>query len=524
MKGTIVSMDDSIQPFVDTLVCLDDKPDGDELIHYIQKGSHTLQTLLHALPELMALLRLRPAFLIAMFLRVNGLINPISSIALAVGGWLFKKPEEAQIGLETLRAQADLLSFDQQKILYDAVLSPIQMQLLEAAIQEADDAQVMRILALYSALFPRFRTLFDWNAPVLPFSLEAVRHRGRAHARLLSYPLPPAGLSRQRRRAVVAMREWFFFGNPASRSSDFGARIQMAMQSYGWDALCCSFKAANLQGIAEDCRTIAELCRQQQAELLIIDLNLTIRSDARDEMILYLRQILPSIRVVGCLIDSFCFPEELLIRSATHLDLIWTRDVPWLPAWRAPGMANKVFNLLFPNAGFVGKPDKPLIPKPFFAGGVSAKYIPHRAFWLAGMKQLGLPFQSRISSHEDDGLSVLESFAGYMRHLADSTCCLNFSMRANQDYVVTFRTFEVILSGALLLQEETPEMDAYFVAGDHYLPFSTLAELASVIRFITEHREEAEEIRRCGHNFARERYCDDNIIGYLDRRLFFPDL
>ncbi|MBF0399729.1 MAG: glycosyltransferase family 1 protein [Magnetococcales bacterium] len=511
-----------IRPFIDTVLHLDEQGNVADLVHFIQTESHPFEALLEAITELLVMLRLRPAFLLAMFLRNNNYHHPISAIALVVGGWLFNKPEEARVGLELVRMQADALSFEQQTLLYDRILHPIQVLLLDAAIKQANHDHVLRILDLYAALFPRFRTLYDWRAPVPTFSLAAVRQRGRAEARLISYPLPDSTRPRPRRRVVVAMREWFCFGDRSSRVSDFGPRILAAMQAYGWEVHSCTFKAATLPEIADDCRIVAERCRQQRAELLVIDLNLTIKSEARDEMILQLRQENPAIRVVGCLIDSFCFPEAVLVKAATHLDLIWTRDVPFLPAWSAPALANKVFNLLFPNAGLMGRPEQPLIPQPFFAGGVSAKYIPHRAFWLAGIERLGLPIQSKISSHMDDGLSPLDSFALYMRGLTDATCCLNFSMRSNQDHVVTFRSFEVVLSGALLIQEATPEMDAYFVAGDHYLPFSTLAELASVIRFITEQREEAEEIRRCGNAFARERYSDEKIIGYLDRRLFFP--
>ncbi len=33
---------------------------------------------------------------------------------------------------------------------------------------------------------------------------------------------------------------------------------------------------------------------------------------------------------------------------------------------------------------------------------------------------------------------------------------------------------------------------------------------------------EAEEIRRRGNAFARERYSDEKLIGYLDKALFYP--
>ncbi|MBF0161463.1 MAG: glycosyltransferase family 1 protein [Magnetococcales bacterium] len=503
-----------------TIVHLDEKADVTELVAFVQ-GGHDPRMLLMVLPELLARKRLRPAFLLAMLLNNNGYNAPAISVALSLGGWLFDKPTEAHVGLASLQMQADSLSFEQQQDLYDALLSPSLSPLLEAACDREDHGQILKILSIYQGIFPRFRTLFDWHAPVPEFSLESVRQQGRAQARLLSYAQPPTDLPRRRRRVVVAMRERFYFGNPASRPSDFGPRIRAAMQAYGWDVACSPFQCATLAEMEEDCQAIVALCRQQQAELLVIDLNVTIRAAVRDTMIFQLRQENPAIRIVGCLIDAFCFADDVLTAAAAHLDLVWSRDVPSLPLWQSPAMANRVVNLLFPNAGVLHMPQRPLFPQPLFAGGITTKYVPHRAFWLAAIRHTGLPIQTKISSHLEDGLSPLESFARYMQGLAEATCCLSLSMRYDQSHVVTFRSFEVVLSGALLLQEATPEMDYYFVAGEHYLPFSTLTELAAVMQFIRNHPAEAEEIRRCGAAFAREHYNDDRIIGHLDQRLFF---
>ena len=95
-------------------------------------------------------------------------------------------------------------------------------------------------------------------------------------------------------------------------------------------------------------------------------------------------------------------------------------------------------------------------------------------------------------------------------------------MRYDHSQVVTFRSFEVLLSGALLVQEANGELPYYFIEGEHYLGFSTLSELAGVLRFIADHRQEAEAIRRAGHAFAQARYSDEMIIAQLEQRLFFP--
>ena len=65
-------------------------------------------------------------------------------------------------------------------------------------------------------------------------------------------------------------------------------------------------------------------------------------------------------------------------------------------------------------------------------------------------------------------------------------------------------------------------MDCYFIEGEHYLPFTTFADLRSVAKFIQDNPEEAEDIRRKGNAFFRERYIDDKLMAYLDQRLFSP--
>ena len=62
-------------------------------------------------------------------------------------------------------------------------------------------------------------------------------------------------------------------------------------------------------------------------------------------------------------------------------------------------------------------------------------------------------------------------------------------------------------------------MDYYFVAGEHYLEFTTFAELARNRAFLLDRPDEAEEMRSQGTAFARERYNAYSIVGSLDRHL-----
>ena len=131
------------------------------------------------------------------------------------------------------------------------------------------------------------------------------------------------------------------------------------------------------------------------------------------------------------------------------------------------------------------------------------------------------PIELQMSTHTEDGIPILESYTDYMRRIEKSACALNFSMRSDLSRTITGRSFEAPLAGALLIQEDAPEMDYYFVAGEHYLRFSSVAELRAIARYIAEKPEEAEEIRRAGNAFARAQYNDGKLVGYLDKQLFY---
>jgi hypothetical protein len=155
-----------------------------------------------------------------------------------------------------------------------------------------------------------------------------------------------------------------------------------------------------------------------------------------------------------------------------------------------------------------------------FLGGIKG-YNWHRAFWKAAAEKMGLPIEWRISDHKTDGLDTLESYANYIRRLSETGMCLNFSMRPNLSRVIASRAFETINSGALLIEEQALDLDYYLVAGEHYLEFSSFADLRALGRFVTERRDETQDIRRAGNEFFLSKFSDDKIIGYLDDQLFY---
>ena len=514
--------------FLETVFFLDATNDLSGLIHFVSSGSVNQAKVAHAAALLLSKMRVRSAFVLAKLLNQNGYHDPILSITLSLGGILYGMPEEEAHGLARLHAQTDTLSLNQQTILYKRVVIPVLLfGLLGRHIQgltHYSSNQIIQILEIVKAASPLFRKLFDWHAPVPTLSSETVRRPEEQPARLLSYRLPPSDAPKQPKRVVVAMTETHDLG----RANDIGPRITTASNLYGWQTTWYGMKNTS---IAEECHATLEICHQYDAEILFLELDRMIytlrmaqpsEATAYATMIQQLRQEKPTLKIVGCLCDAWSFDADELINNTRSIDLIWDSTGPSLPLWNHPAFTNKVLHATFPAAGNYFAPRKPMATHLLFSGGIRG-YNWHRLFWLAAAERLALPIVQKLSSHRADGLSALESYTVYMQSLAEATCCLSLTMRTDQSCITTGRSFEVLFGGALLVEEFSPNMSYFFIAGEHYLAFSTLAELVAIIRFIHQHPEKAEAIRRSGHAFARKVYSDEKLIGYLDALLFFPD-
>ena len=503
---------------LETVLHLDKNDNIDGLLDFILQENHDPTEILLSIWHLLATKRLRSAFALAMMLANQGSTHPAISMALSAGGQFFGNASEETRGLQGLHSQVDALSEEQQSMFYSHIVIPTITHLLEQALQTDDTVKILNILNILKASDPRLRYMLDFDAPIAKFSLETQRQQGRAKAKLISYPLPPPGTPRPRRRVLVAGRETFFM-RPSSRLMDTGPRIVSAMNSYGWQA---EFYGITKSDSVDECRAITERCRQQDIDILLLDDELLFGvQEARAEMILQLRQEKPTFKVVGFLHDTWAQKSEALTKSSALLDVVWEETSPASPIWQHVAPNVKMLYLPHPSAGNVCMPKKPLTPSMVFAGSVNL-FNWHRAFWLAAIEHLNLPIHTIQSTHRADGLSALDSYALHMQELAEATCCFNISMRPNRDCIATGRSFEVIYNGSLLVQDVSPNMDRYFIAGEHYLEFSSLAELTAISRFLVTHREEAEEVRRCGTTFALEHYNDEKLIGYLDRQLYFP--
>ena len=504
---------------------VDENIGSQEVFQLVSNGQYDASDILHAIKNLTGSPRLRIAFMLAMMMANANYKHEIIYFALSIGGMLFNSPEEEKRGLKALWSAVDQLSDEQQKAFFDNSIFPASIYVLEKGLRNSDHDLVLRFLEITKAADPPLRPIFDWDAPVPQISIEKMRQQGRERANLFNHPIPPTGLPRQQRRVLVTGRETFFQRGANSRLLDIGPRIASAMVIYGWQA------ELHIIGQKKDeCRLIAERCRLQKLDVLVLDDEvLGEMRQAYIDMILQVRRDNPSIKIVGYRLDAWEINlyqnrKQTLITLSSYLDLVWDFDMPSLPIWKEPAFANKMLCMPCPFAWDQGTSDKPLTPHMLFSGSVKA-FNWHRAFWMSAIERMKLPVTTKVSTHRPDGLPPLESYSLYMQGLMEATCCLNLVMRPDHHHsrIATGRSFETLLSGSLLVQEMSREMDYFFIPGEHYLEFSSVAELAAIVRFIDENREEAEAIRQRGHTFAREYYSDKRLIGFLDKALFFPD-
>jgi virginiamycin A acetyltransferase len=504
---------------VEGILRLDVAGEHDKIIDYIVRERRDPTQLVYVVYQLLLRNSYRGAFIVARALRAAGDVNPVVALAEGIGGALFGDVAAEADGRTTLQAVMDGLSADKQSTIYNDIIGKSIPQLIYHFFTQGDYTTVVKLMEIIKAGIPALRPIFDLSQDLPPLDIDAYRRQGRDRAKLIPFPGPPKDAPKKKRRAVVAIRHYFLLVNPDnSRLCDMGPRAVEAMNRYGWDAVYYGMKFLNPY---QDYLEIAEACRQHNAEVLIIDDNVIQIEQVRPwrmNMLQQLRRDLPDIKIVSAYFDPWMLQSIDIMDASTAVDLVWTAS-PSLPLWRHPEFADKVYMAPMPPGLDFNPTLNPLRHQMTFAGGVMG-YNWHRALWLGSSTFKGLPVEQQLSTHKPDGLPVLESYANYMQRLADATWSLNFSMRADLSRILTGRVFETTLSGALLVEEWSPEIDHYFVAGEHFFSFTSFAELTAITRFIESNPDEAEAIRRRGFDFARETYGDRPVIAGLEYALY----
>ncbi|MEO5341290.1 MAG: glycosyltransferase [Magnetococcus sp. MYC-9] len=527
-----------MEKLLEAVFRLDAAKDFVGLKDFVIKGRYNAVQIFVALEQLLhgvrfqSEARIQSAYLLAVILDQVGVRHTSVSLALSAGGLLFGNAEVNARGLQLLREQTKIPSPTEQRD--NQLVRAVMVGLLNLILPKSgslNNPLVIGIIEILKAASPPFRTVFDWQAPVPELSLEEMRSR-RPETPLVTYPLPPADAPRPQRRVLIvsapSMTLWML-------------RYEIAMNKYGWQAEIFTCPRPTEASAVDMCRIIKEICRQKSVDVLFLEAGPLAGmggADAYTEMKAQLRQDNPSLRVLGLVCDSLGDAgEQSLLEWGFFDGLLLHHHDPLAPHMQNnPHYKEKILHeYLIPILDQTfGTTDRPLVPKMFFRGSIRN---PHwaRVLWLAAAGRAGLPLSQEINQFLDSNEPsrydpspsykqwLLEDYTTYMRKHTEATCCISLVMFGNMVRYLTTRSFEVLLSGSLLVQEFTPFMHHHFIPGEHYLEFSTIAELSSIVRFITERREEAEEVRRRGHAFARERYNDARIIGQIDRLLYFND-
>ncbi len=501
---------------IDLIVDLDEASDWPGLQALVESRIGQIHDIVFGCLRLLRLKRLDGACLIARLLKGRA-FNPALGLAQALGGIKAGDVAELNAGRVHLRATIDRLPADLQRQFYFE-LEPLIYNLIGNAFKHPNgDGTVRALTGILTDMTPPLRTVFDVAARREDIDLGKLRGFGAGRSRLRHFAMPQTRTPP--RTGIVALRARFFPQDPASRPFEIGALIAAAMTGYGWTGINHGMEWD--KKLATDLPRLVEACRRHRPDVLVMDEQVVeidqIRED-RAEALAQLRRELPALKVVGLYLDPWSIRHDALKAAARDVDLVWT-FAPDLPVWREPEFAGKTLLAPLPYPPVAESEVSPLRPTLTFHGSVLT-YNWLRWPWLTAFKTEALPVTMGLIEHKTDGLDPVDSFSAYLKGLARAGSVLNFGMRSDLRVATTGRTFEVLASGALLVQEAADELDNYLIAGEHYLPFTTFADLRAIIAFLQSEPEQANEIRRRGSAFFRQTYAPERIIGAMDAMLF----
>ena len=148
-----------------------------------------------------------------------------------------------------------------------------------------------------------------------------------------------------------------------------------------------------------------------------------------------------------------------------------------------------------------------------------------------GLRALWLPFtirtarkerlNARITVHERKKNEALNEDE-YWRDTRHAKIALNFSSRSYSGQPVkalTGRVWQVIASGALLLEEDDEDIKTFFVPFIHYVPFRTVGELSMFISFFAKNESYRRRIADSGEQWLSENYSNELIWSMIISRL-----
>lgn len=139
--------------------------------------------------------------------------------------------------------------------------------------------------------------------------------------------------------------------------------------------------------------------------------------------------------------------------------------------------------------------------------GVRQSYLDHLTLEGAPLHKSG----------GQDGPMALEDYASVLRR---SKMSINFSHSVGETHQMKGRVFEVMFSGAMLLESANAETSQYFTPMVDYVEFDSKEDLLEKTNYYLAHESEREEIAQNGFLKATTQYNYqtfwDNILNKLD--------
>ncbi|HXZ67398.1 MAG TPA: glycosyltransferase [Alphaproteobacteria bacterium] len=310
-------------------------------------------------------------------------------------------------------------------------------------------------------------------------------------------------------KVLIAIRGWFK-SDDKTLDVDIGPRFTRAIQNYGWEAHYHRLPWP----YANDYSGTIEACREIRPDVLLWDDDYILNPAELLERRSFMSAVrLLGVKIVPVYLDGWALREAVVREASKDVDAIWA-VLPSFSFWNTLGVP--VLHFPIPH-GVVIEPDDTKPIKASFCGRIAG----HHKGRLEFMGE-GSPIEWDISDFKNEDKDPLQAYANYMARLGRSGAALSFCMRwLRSERVVTDRVFEAPLAGALLIQEYAPCVAHFMKAGQHFLEFTTPADLREILNFIEAKPEEAKAIRRAGHEHVVASYCDQSIIkqfeGLLNR-------
>ena len=161
---------------------------------------------------------------------------------------------------------------------------------------------------------------------------------------------------------------------------------------------------------------------------------------------------------------------------------------------------------------------------PIFDVGFQGAWQRGRHGWLNEAqvlcREFGLSTDFDLFPRRLGGYGVMSSYEEHLERVTRARAIINLTQKSEREYIVNGRTFEAVVQGRLLLQQEgttyseTPLRDflAPFV---HYIPIATLNHLGIALEWLEAYPDEVEQVSAAGRDFFVSTYAPTKLWSYL---------